>query len=416
MTKILYLDWNSFAGEYMKEAWKQAGITVVAFPFPFNKENDRKNTRMDEELTKSLVMTLMSDSFDALFSFNYFPIAAMAAKACRIRYISWVYDSPYIQLYSKTIFYPTNDIRVFDRAEVRKLRTMGANTVSYLPMAADVEYYDTLVTNAEESFVNKYSSDISFVGAMYTEPRQQLYARLTAMSEYDKGYLEGIIEAQKHLYGQKMLEELLTPELIARMEKASPVYLHPDGFETKAWVYADYYLYRHVTAKERTEIMTLLSEKGYDLKIYTHRQKETDENADDKTFGKLHLSSDALAHMQGTVDYYKEAPFVYNNSKINLNISLRSIGTGIPLRAFDIMGCGGFLLTNYQEDFLEFFTPNEDFVYYTDYEDLLKKIDYYLTHDKEREKIARNGYEKVKEKHTFKNRVLDLQKRFDAFP
>ena len=43
MTKILYLDWNSFAGEYMKEAWKQTGITVVTFPFPFNKENDRKD-------------------------------------------------------------------------------------------------------------------------------------------------------------------------------------------------------------------------------------------------------------------------------------------------------------------------------------------------------------------------------------
>ena len=47
MTKILYLDWNSFAGEYMKEAWTQAGITVVAFPFPFNKENDRLKGETD---------------------------------------------------------------------------------------------------------------------------------------------------------------------------------------------------------------------------------------------------------------------------------------------------------------------------------------------------------------------------------
>ena len=54
----------------------------------------------------------------------------------------------------------------------------------------------------------------------------------------------------------------------------------------------------------------------------------------------------------GPVDYVKEMPYVFKNTKINLNMTLRSIWTGIPLRAIDVMGCGGFLLTNYQADFL----------------------------------------------------------------
>ena len=33
----------------------------------------------------------------------------------------------------------------------------------------------------------------------------------------------------------------------------------------------------------------------------------------------------------------------------------------VPQRAFDIMGSGGFLLSNYQNDFPEDFTPGEDF-------------------------------------------------------
>ena len=49
-------------------------------------------------------------------------------------------------------------------------------------------------------------------------------------------------------------------------------------------------------------------------------------------------------------------PLVFQNSKINLNITLRSIKNGIPLRAIDIMGAGGFLLTNYQNDFGLHFT------------------------------------------------------------
>ena len=52
----------------------------------------------------------------------------------------------------------------------------------------------------------------------------------------------------------------------------------------------------------------------------------------------------------GSVDYYDMMPYVFKCSDINLNITLRSIKTGIPLRAMDIMGAGGFLMSNYQVD------------------------------------------------------------------
>lgn len=353
---------------------------MVSFPFPKG-----KNTRLDAELTKQIVMALMADKYDYLFSFNYFPVAAMAAKACRIKYLSWVYDSPYIQLYSETIHYETNDIRIFDRAEVLKLQSLGIHTVSYLPMAADTDYYDTFLPQAGA----QYQAEISFVGSMYTEPKQQLYTRLESLPAYDKGYLEGIMQAQKEIYGQQILEGLLPPSLVAAMEQAAPLQEHPDGFAKKGWVYANYYLYRKVTAMERTDIIKLMAER-FDLRVYTYGKQE---GFAEKVFQK-------------PVDYYKQAPYVYKNSKINLNITLRSIGSGIPLRAFDIMGCGGFLLTNYQADFLEYFEPDVDFVYYTDYQDLLEKVAYYISHEEERRIIAQNGYNKVKKLHTYKKRIL----------
>ena len=101
-------------------------------------------------------------------------------------------------------------------------------------------------------------------------------------------------------------------------------------------------------------------------------------------------------------------PLVFKQSRINLNISLRSIKSGIPLRAFDIMGSGGFLLSNYQEDFLENFTPGVDFEYYESEEDLLRKIDYYLTHEEERIAIAKNGHDKVAAAHTYRDRVREM--------
>ena len=104
-------------------------------------------------------------------------------------------------------------------------------------------------------------------------------------------------------------------------------------------------------------------------------------------------------------------PYVFLNSRINLNISLRSIKTGIPLRAFDIMGCGGFLLSNYQQELLEYFNADIDFVYYNNYEDLVEKVEYYLSHEKERREIAENGSYKVLHEHTMVMRAKKIIKK-----
>ena len=110
----------------------------------------------------------------------------------------------------------------------------------------------------------------------------------------------------------------------------------------------------------------------------------------------------------GKVDYYDEMPFVFRDSKINLNISLKSIQTGIPLRCIDILGCGGFLLTNYQADMFRHFEAGVDFDYFTDEKDLLNKIEYYLSHDDERMTIAQNGYEKIKLNHNLTNYLQEM--------
>ena len=40
----------------------------------------------------------------------------------------------------------------------------------------------------------------------------------------------------------------------------------------------------------------------------------------------------ANADIHSGVDYYSEMPVIFRKSRINLNITLRSITTGIPLR------------------------------------------------------------------------------------
>ena len=108
---------------------------------------------------------------------------------------------------------------------------------------------------------------------------------------------------------------------------------------------------------------------------------------------------------RGYADYYSQMPLVFSQSKINLNISLKTIRTGIPLRVTDVMGCGGFVLSNYQEELGEYFAIGEECAVYESMEDLFLKAKYYLEHEDERQKIAAAGFERVKRDFTFRDRL-----------
>ena len=164
-----------------------------------------------------------------------------------------------------------------------------------------------------------------------------------------------------------------------------------DSLATPEYVYAHYFLARKVAEIERTTLLSGISE-NYNLSLYTHSQTPSLPKV--KNLGK--------------VDYYDEMPFVFRDSKINLNISLKSIMTGIPLRCIDIMGCGGFLLTNYQADLFRHFEPGVHFDYFTDETDLLQKIDYYLTHEDERITISENAKEIIKLNHNLTNYLQEM--------
>ena len=118
--------------------------------------------------------------------------------------------------------------------------------------------------------------------------------------------------------------------------------------------------------------------------------------------------TDAPAIYGGKIDYYDTMPTVFQHSKINLNITLKTIQTGIPLRAWDILGCGGFLLTNFQQELCDFFIPGEDFVYYESPADAIEKAAYFLSHDRDRQEIAHNAFEKIAASHTFHHRVQSM--------
>lgn len=381
--KILFIDWASFGSADMKDAFKKEGHSVVCFPF------SNRDTRRDAQIEASLTDSLRETVPDAVFSFNYFPLVSNVCKREGLPYLSWIYDSPYVMLYSYTAVNPCNHIHVFDRALCREFQTAGIKTVHYLPMAANTDRLERLTTQECAGASGSCPYEISFVGSLYNESHN-FFDRMETLSEYAKGYLEGLMNAQMRIQGYNFIQESLSP-IMEELYRALPMDPNPDGVETREYLYAQYVINRKITGLERLALLEAAA-ADHPLDLFTPR------------------SDFAMAGVtnHGPIDPYTEAPLVFHRSKINLNISLRSIQSGIPLRAFEIMGSGGFLLSNYQEDFLENFTPGVDFDYYESKEDLLQKISYYLTHEEERAAIAKNGRDRVAKAHTYRDRAREM--------
>lgn len=387
MTKnIIIYDYKHFGIDDISEVFVDKGYRIHKI------SGQLSDVRCDKEFEQRLTKMIEEVKPEFIFTFNYYPLISNVAKEYELLYISWVYDSPLVTLYSYTIINSCNRVFLFDYKMYEELRAAGIGTVFYLPLAVNTKRMDRLIQSKRRT---EFNCDVSFVGSLYNEKKHSLYDRLyDGLDDYMKGYLDALVRVNFDLYGIDMLQQVINDEnIIKGLQKSIFVDRNYDGVESPAYSYAEYFVARKITELERTRIMEIIP-KEYKVNLYTH-------NAEYKVRGINNC---------GMIDYYDDMPFVFRNSKINLNITLKSIKTGIPLRVFDIMGAGGFLLTNYQIEMSEYFEPGKDYVVYESIKDIPELIHYYMKNEDERKKIADNGYKKVKEYHGFTNRIEDMFK------
>ena len=386
--KVLFINIDSFCNLDFIDAlsgFKHRGEKTDIYRY--NMANDGK--RHDQDREEDMLRVIKRETPDFAFSFNYYPLVSSVCQKAGLKYISWVYDNPHVALYSYTIINSCNDVFLFDSDMYQTLASQGIKTVHYLPLAANVKRLDGMNLSADKK--TKYGANVSFVGSLYTEEHNFYDRMLKKLDEYTHGFLEGLMRAQMQVQGYNFIEDNLSQKIISAMYEALPLKPQKDGVESQKYLYADYVINRKITGMERLEILRNIAEY-YSVDLYT---KDDSVNIPGIT-------------NHGIARYYDEMPYIFKGSDINLNITLRSIKKGIPLRCFDIMACRGFLISNYQEDFLNYFEPGVDFVYYESRSDLLQKINYYLSHEDERLAISEHAYEKIKKDHTFDIRVEQI--------
>lgn len=327
-----------------------------------------------------------------VFSINFYPAIAEVCHLLQTLYVCWTVDSPVLELFSKSIKHDTNRIFLFDKAQYDFFQKFNPERIFHLPLASDVDHFDTITSSISENDIKKFSSEISFVGSLYNEKNPLTGLQL---SPYQQGYIAGLVEASLQVYGYNLISDSLPDSLANEIRSAasnfSPI---SDPITNPTHYIATHnYIGMQVAETERFRTLNKLAEH-FAVDLYTRSNTSGLQNV----------------HIHNGIKTLTEMPKAFHLSKINLNMTIKPIETGLPLRIFDIMGCGGFLMTNYQSEISDLFEIGVDLETYSSMEELIDKCAYYLSHEKERKQIAFNGYQKVKHLHSYPQRILEMLK------
>ena len=386
---ILMYRWKAYNYRDIEQTFLLLGHTVD------NIEQELGSYDVSPEFERVIEEKIRGTHYDMVFTVNYFPLISNVCERTGVKYVSWTCDNPLISMYHESVFHACNYIFTFDKTNYLEFRGMGVKHIWYLPLAVDTERMDALLGAPEEAGrwkaaqdpeMQKYRGDVAFVGSLY---ERNSYDKIkNRLPEYLRGYFDAVMEAQLNISGANIVEPMLTTNILEQLQEYFQLEKSEGSFSDLGLIFQTTVLGFKIAEIERRRALIELS-KHYKVNVYS--------NSDVSDLLRIQYC--------GSVDYWSEMPKVFRMSKINLNFTIPNIKSGIPLRIWDVLGCGGFLLTNYQAEIPYYFKEGEDLVCFDGLEDLCEKVGYYLEHEEERKRIAWNGYRKVREKHSYIERI-----------
>ncbi len=404
MPNLIYFQWDSNEDGIIIPALEELGFTVICMRY------ELKSYTKDLDMAQAFITKIHETKAECVFSMNYFPIISLVCDVTGLPYYSWVFDSPHYTLYAKTVSLPCNHIGVFDRSLAEKLHSLGKDRVTHLPLAADQAAFRRSIEKNEKD----YRCDVSFVGSLYTGTASYSYYEIfrnEILNSDDTNEIEvwklldTLTERQAFTYDRDYLSQTLSSDpalteyLYSLMEQHNLTLDEDFDLDHQSLCY-DGVLAKEVTAKERlkllSEVAALCRDEAHHFRLFTASDLPADSILNAYTPGN------------GYVNYIHEMPKVFAQSRINLNITLRTIRTGIPLRAIDVLSCGGFLLTNPQEELYDYLKEGEDFEVFRSVGECLDKIRYYLANEDKRAQIAWNGLKKAEKYFSIKDTLKCL--------
>lgn len=151
---------------------------------------------------------------------------------------------------------------------------------------------------------------------------------------------------------------------------------------------------------ERAEIVRMLH--GMDLKIWGREWRSPE--------ARRSLNGTAAGALQpeGFYPDWKTC-LIYNACKVGLNIHAdQTRRGGLNARAFELLSCGAFELTDRVPGMEELLEPDREVATYRSAGEAREKASYYLRHPEEARRMAGEGRRRVLNQHTYFHRMRSL--------
>ena len=340
--------------------------------------------------------TLFKFKPELLFVVNYISGLAELSQKTQIPVACWEID-PFVDRLSRP---PASTelcwIFCYRPALVEEFKNAGFKHVYYLPMGADLHLRRPAKLTPQEK--EYYHAPVSFVGSSMLEQALnfrklllKLYGEFKPGAHHLRQFetnLEEILQIQRDNFTHFVIQELATyyfHDFIQFCEQNR----HPDPVVLISEMAA---------SEKRVNYLSVVS--PYGLKIWGDK-------------GWQVLESYGATYM-GYAGRHHEINKIYTATQINLDVNRLYQNDIVPLRIFDTLACGGFILAEYSEEIERLFDIDNELVCYQNHTDLSKKVHYFLQHPQEARQIAEKGRQAVIEKHAFALRMQKILRHISS--
>lgn len=327
-----------------------------------------------------------------IFSVNYQNGLSELCNNYSLPLICWEIDHMVDALKPVSEDYEKTHIFTYRKRSQNEFRAAGFSRVHYLPMGANTEKRKPSPLSEQDR--ERYICPVSFVGnilaeqaAKYVEILREIYSeyRLDFPVSHEDPF-ERMLHLQHLDYTVYILPELFGKEL--------PDFDHYFRVKSGSLMDPVKLLAESAAARKRLAYVSQLGRYG--IKVWG-----------DEGWKQVEGSG---ARYMGPAGHHHELNKIYNGSLINLEINRIYQPDVVNMRVFDIMACGGFALVEYSKELEELFDLDREVVAFYTPEDMVKKVEYYLSHPEETDEIAQRGLAAVRNRHTIRHRVEEMSR------
>lgn len=274
--KILYLNNSDVYNMDVIEVLEKRGHSITAISIPdedyeLSKQMLRQEKKNQEEyeLTELMfrkkeengdrILKIISEKeAEIVFSLGFYPCISVLCDYYGIIYVSWVIEPPYSSLFFSSIILKNNIVFLADKQMAEELQEEGIKSIFYLPKGVNINRCNRIINDGG---IEEERWNLSFVGKIKDKSWEEYFCA-DSLKSSTKGYLDGIVACQRHVYGLDFFSKIIPKYVLDDLVKNGTIAPALGSVETLEHFYREQCFYPKTTVIDRLVMLDAMSNIG----------------------------------------------------------------------------------------------------------------------------------------------------------